>query len=95
MQNAIITTIAVTTSGMYNGDGIRATLAMLNTPIDVALDSAEEYMLIAEFDNNRVRKVVFATGVITTIAGDGGSGFRSFGCSVATTSLSIWRWDVQ
>jgi len=89
VQNAVITTIAGTTGGGYNGDGIQATSAQLYVPVDMALDSAEEYMLIAENSNNRVRKVVFATGVITTIAGNGGVDFTSFGDGVAATSVSI------
>ncbi|MHB1021279.1 MAG: Ig-like domain repeat protein [Acidobacteriaceae bacterium] len=55
-----------------NGDNGPATAAQLNIPENVALDPAGN-LYIADAGNNRVRKVNAATGIITTIAGNGNS----------------------
>jgi len=69
----IITTVAGTGIGGYNGDSIAATAAQLNVPYGIAVDS-EGNIFIADFFNNRVRKVN-TMGMITTIAGNGTGGF--------------------
>ncbi len=70
----IITTVAGTGSAGFNGDGGAATAAVLNLPIDVAVDG-DGNVYIADLNNHRIRKVTVATGVIDTIAGSGaGSG---------------------
>ena len=61
----------------YNGDGIPAATALLNTPYGVAFDSFGD-LYIADSSNNRVRKVDTA-GTITTIAGDGNCGYSGDG----------------
>jgi sugar lactone lactonase YvrE len=58
----------------YNGDNIPATSALLNTPASVAVDVAGN-LFIADFGNNRIRKVDHSTGVITTVAGNGSQGY--------------------
>ncbi len=45
-------------------------------------------MYIADRDNHRIRKVTVSTGVITTIAGNGGSGSYS-GDNGAATSATL------
>lgn len=57
----------------YNGDNISATTAQLNVPVGVALDSHGN-IFIADFGNNRVRKVN-SSGTISTFAGNGTCGF--------------------
>jgi len=69
----LITTVAGTGVAGFNGDGIQATAAELDAPKDLALDSAGN-LYIADSNNNRVRKLNLATGVITTVAGNGGFG---------------------
>ncbi len=51
-----ISTVAGTGTAGYNGDGIAATSAQLNTPLGVALDSAGN-LYIADANNSRIRKV--------------------------------------
>ncbi|MHC4499218.1 MAG: NHL domain-containing protein, partial [Planctomycetota bacterium] len=63
----IITTVAGTTAG-FSGDNGPAGLAQLNRPVRVILDGAGNFY-IADQNNHRIRKVIAATGVITTIAG--------------------------
>jgi YVTN family beta-propeller protein len=57
----------------YNGDNISATIAQLNAPLSLAVDTHGN-LYIADTSNNRMRKVNSA-GVITTLAGDGICGF--------------------
>jgi len=53
-------------------DGCLATQATLNSPSGVAVDEAGN-IYIADTDNNRIRKVTAATGIIATIAGTSGT----------------------
>ena len=57
----------------YNGDGGRATAAELDGPYSVAVDSLGN-LFIADLSNNVIREVNHATGVITTVAGNGTAG---------------------
>jgi len=68
----VITTIAGTGSAGYGGDGGPAAHAQLNYPTNLAIDGAGD-LFIADSLNNRVREVIAATGVITTVAGSGAS----------------------
>ena len=85
MSTGIISTVAGTATGGYNGDGILATAAQLNNPNDVAFDASGN-LFIADWVNNRVRKVDKLTGVISTIAGTGGAGYNGDGIA-ATTAI--------
>jgi trimeric autotransporter adhesin len=68
-HSQIINSIVGTTKG-FSGDGGPAQKAELNNPAAIAID---EYgnLYIADFVNNRVRRVDATSGVITTIAGNG------------------------
>ena len=70
----VISTVAGNGTEGYGGDGGPATAAQLNSPQSVALDGAGN-LYIADRLNHRIRKVD-ATGVITTVAGDGTVGGR-------------------
>ena len=85
-NTGIITTVAGNGSGGYNGDNIAATSAELNIPLGVAVDAAGD-LYIADAGNNRVREVIAATGVITTVAGNGTGGFS--GDDGAATSAEL------
>lgn len=65
-----VRTIAGTGVAGFSGDGGNALRATLNTPVDVALVGSG-FLLIADFDNHRIRRVDLASGDISTIAGDG------------------------
>ena len=84
----IITTVAGTGQAGFSGDGGPAEEAMLNLPAGIALDSSDD-LLIADTDNNRIRKVDLATGTITTIVGTGEDGFSGDGGPALAAALSF------
>ncbi len=57
-------------SGGYSGDGGQATAAQLNYPNGMLRDDSGN-VYIADWYNQVIRKVTAATGIITTIVGDG------------------------
>jgi sugar lactone lactonase YvrE len=75
LTTGIITTIAGTGTQGALGDGGAATSAQLNQPHGVALDSSNN-LYIADFGNNKIRKVSAATGNISTYAGTGTAGYN-------------------
>ncbi len=60
--------------GGYSGDGGAATDAELSDPCFLVLDDSNN-IYIADRDNERIRKVTAATGIINTFAGDSMGGF--------------------
>src|SRR5581483_675847 len=76
--SGLITTVAGTGTGGFGGDGGLATGARLSDPVAVAVDGAGD-LFIADYGNARVREVVAATGVITTVAGTGTAGYNGDG----------------
>jgi sugar lactone lactonase YvrE len=63
----------------YDGDGGPAVSASLCQPWDVVLDS-QGNALIADTNNNRIRRIDAKSGIITTVAGTGpNSGFENYG----------------
>ena len=56
-----------------SADGTSAT-AQFNGPSGVACD-ASGYVYVADYSNNRIRRIVAATGVVSTRAGSGTGGF--------------------
>jgi Ca2+-binding RTX toxin-like protein len=82
----IITTVAGTGAKAFSGDGGAATSAELNEPFKVVALSGGGF-LVADTSNSRVRKVD-ATGVITTVAGNGTAGFAGDGVAPTATPLN-------
>ena len=73
-----ISTVAGDGTGGYSGDGGPATKAELSSPEGVAVDHAGN-IYIADHTNSRIRKVTVSTGIITTVAGDGTTGYSGDG----------------
>ena len=65
-----ITTIAGNGTADKGADGVAAYNSALNTPSGLALDGAGN-LYIADTGNDRVRVINAATGIITTVAGNG------------------------
>jgi sugar lactone lactonase YvrE len=82
-----ITTIAGTGTNGYSGDGGPATSAGLWAPYRAAADRAGN-VYIADYNNNRIRKVD-TTGTIITIAGTGTQGYNGDGIPATTAQLSL------
>jgi len=74
-----ITVVAGTGTAGFGGDGAQATLAQLDSPLGVALAQDEATLVITDTDNDRVRAVDLASGVITTIMGTGVPGLGGDG----------------
>ena len=82
VSTGLISTIAGTGTAGYNGDGISAITAQLALPSGIAVDSSGNVYIS---DNaSRIRKITISTGLISTIAGNGISGYNGDG--VATSS---------
>ena len=86
MSTGIITTIAGTGDAGYSGDGGPATAAKFNKPSGLTFDASGN-LYISEYGNNTVRKIVMATGIVTTIAGSGVPGYTGDGGAAATAQL--------
>lgn len=69
--DGIITTIAGNGNSGYSGDGGQATTAKLNSPYDVCVDASGN-LYVADKGNHAIRKIN-PNGIITTVAGIGGS----------------------
>ncbi len=76
----------MTVAGGGTDDGRLATVADLNDPTGVAVDAAGN-LYIADWNNQRVRKVWANSGIITTVAGNGSAGFTGDGGLATAASL--------
>jgi DNA-binding beta-propeller fold protein YncE len=66
----VISTIAGTGRKGFSGDGGRAIDAQFDQPEGIASDDAGN-LYVGDTQNNRIRKIDAATGIITTVAGSG------------------------
>src|ERR1019366_6317268 len=74
----------------FAGDGSPAVAAILNAPVDVALDP-QGIAAVIDSGNFRVRRVA-ANGVINTIAGNGIPMLPTSGAQAAASSLGSAGW---
>ncbi len=87
--SGVISTVAGTGVGGYNGDGILATTAQLDGPRGIEPLPGGGF-LIADFFNDRVR-MVDAAGIIHTVAGDGTSNFGGDGGPATSAGVELPR----
>jgi trimeric autotransporter adhesin len=85
--NGIITTMIGTNSPGYSGDGGFATTNRLSSPAAVVVDASGCVWIADEF-NNRIRKID-TNGIITTVAGNGVSGFSGDGGPATNAAISL------
>jgi sugar lactone lactonase YvrE len=85
--SGVISTFAGNGTAGFAGDGATAVNAELNAPRGVVVDGSGN-VLITDTGNNRVRRVDHATGVITTIAGNGTAGSTGDGSAATKAELS-------
>ena len=82
VTSGTINTIAgIPNSAGYSGDGGPAASAQLNGPSAVAEDGAGN-LYIADTSNQRIREINAASGIITTVAGNGSAGFSGDGLAI-------------
>ena len=72
----------------YGGDGGPAIDASLYDPQGLAIDAAGN-LYLADYQSERVREINHATGVITTVAGNGVFGFSGDGGSPTAAELEL------
>ncbi len=70
----IISTVAGNSQSGFSGDNVSASATSLFNPWGIAVD-ANSNLLIGDTGNHRIRRVSAATGIITTVAGNGQEGF--------------------
>ena len=83
----IISTYVGTGVSGFSGDGGPATAAQIGQPSYMATDAAGN-LYIADYDNSRVRMVT-PSGIISTVAGNGGFGFSGDGGQA--TAATLWE----
>jgi DNA-binding beta-propeller fold protein YncE len=77
-RSGVITTIAGTGERGFAGDDGPAIRAQMNEPYGIVIDRSGN-VYVADRKNGRVRRIDGATGVITTLAGDGSGRFSGDG----------------
>ncbi|PJA78412.1 MAG: hypothetical protein CO149_04185 [Nitrospirae bacterium CG_4_9_14_3_um_filter_51_5] len=85
-KTGIIQTVAGTGQSKWTGDGGPGVSAALNEPVALVLDGARLY--IADQSNNRIRMLDLESGVITTVAGTGESGYTGDGRPAVESALA-------
>lgn len=86
LNYGIISTIAGTGSNGFSGDGGAATSARFSLPVGIAV-APDGSMVIADFNNNRVRRID-ANGIVTTVAGTGIAGYNGDSIPATTAHLN-------
>ncbi|OJJ19190.1 hypothetical protein BKI52_20475 [marine bacterium AO1-C] len=89
-NTGIITTIAGNGNSSFAGDGGLATAAQISSPDGVVVDAAGN-VYIADNGNARIRKVDATTGIMSTIMGNGGSGFTGEGGAATAAGAEPYR----
>ena len=84
---AVITTVAGTGVPGYTGDNGPPVSATLYAPVSVAVD-AQGDIFIADTANSVIREVSASTGLITTVAGNGTSGYGGDGGLATSAELN-------
>ncbi|MEY2423459.1 MAG: trimeric autotransporter adhesin [Acidimicrobiaceae bacterium] len=85
-----ITTIAGNGIQAFAGDGGPAAAASLSGPVTVAVDASNN-VYVADAGNQRIRRVLAATGQIETVAGSGVVGYSPEGQNAKQSALNYPR----
>ena len=72
--NGIITTVAGTGVAGFGSNNQNALITHLDHPLSLAIDAGNALYITDTF-NERIRKLTFSTGNLTTVAGNGTAGF--------------------
>lgn len=85
-KTQIVTTVAGTGRAGFSGDGGPARAAMLNQPHSIQFDSRGD-LYICDILNHRIRRVVSASGIITTFGGTGAKAATTDRSDIGKTPL--------
>ena len=66
-----------------HADG-KGSAAKFNSPFGITIDSAGQYLYVADRENHRLRRVKISDGEVTTVAGSGSNGYRD---AIGTTAV--------
>ena len=83
----IITTVAGSSNAYYSDDGDQATNAQLAYAPGVAVDGAGNFF-VADANSSVILRVAAATGIITTVAGNGTAGYAGDGGPATNAQLA-------
>ena len=86
-KTGVITSVAGNGQKGFAGDGGPAAQAQFSTLIQIALDPAGRQLYCADIGNRRIRKIDLATGVISTVAGNGQGGVPADGADAVNAPL--------
>src|SRR6185369_10924768 len=92
-QAGIVTTVAGNGTNLYSGEGVPALAAGLMRPFTIAFDM-QNNLYFGDMDTMRVRRIDFATGLISTVAGNGvmgysGDGVPALNASIGTRGIAL------
>jgi sugar lactone lactonase YvrE len=82
-----MTTVAGNGSDNFSGEGVPALAATLCSPSCIIFDASDNQYIVDQ-NNHRIRKVTKATGIITTVAGNGQLGFSGDGGPAIAAKLA-------
>jgi sugar lactone lactonase YvrE len=82
-----ISTVAGNGIEGFSGDGAAAVSAQFDQPWGVTVTASGD-LYVADFGNNRIRKIDRATGVVTTVAGNGSSSYTGDGGTATAATLN-------
>jgi trimeric autotransporter adhesin len=86
-STGVITTVCGDGGGSFGGDGGPATGANMELPRAACVDLAGN-IYVPDYGNHRIRKVNFATGIISTVAGNGTNGYSGDGSAATSAQIS-------
>ena len=87
ISNQFITTIAGNGTAGFSGDGSAAVSAQFDQPWGITVATGGN-LYIADFANNRIREVDMATGIVTTVAGNGSASYTGDGGQATAATLN-------
>ncbi len=87
-SGGILSIVAGTGTQGFAGDNGPATAALLDSPGALAIDLAGN-LFLADTHNHRIRKVDVATGVISTVAGNGTAGLGADGLTASVSPVDL------
>lgn len=86
-----VSTLAGTGKAGFSGDGGPATAATFSVTMTATLTPDQKRILIADIGNSRTRAVDLATGIVTTIAGNGKKGLPTDGADALESPMGDTR----